>query len=429
MNNVVLKENGTSTDPDERHDFVGKLMQDILWARVSEYVEWQAAVTNALAKGDNPPLPPHGLSPISINLDPTTFCNYACPHCIDGIHLNKGSFEFSQLRDSLQLLIKRGLKSVILIGGGEPTVYRQFPELVKFLKGHGLSIGIVSNGSGGEMILKVASYLRTGDWVRYSLDNGNNNSFRAMHLPKSKRVTLDGICDKVREIRKVNAEFEFGFSFIIVCDGAEQRQENCVASVSSNINEIVSATRLARDSGFDYISLKIFLERNEEGAEVLDLGAIKDPEDTIQRIHTGITEAKQCETENFSVVLSTNLKALLEGTTVRLNEQPKVCHMTALRQVLSPLGIFNCPAHRGIQKARINSGIGYGTFKDADETRMRTAHNQYAFDASQECKEVTCFYNGANWFLQDLIERLARGEIDLAELAEMATDDRGDYFL
>ena len=51
--------------------------------------------------------------------------------------------------------------------------------------------------------------------------------------------------------------------------------------------------------------------------------------------------------------MSTNLRVLEEGNWREFTRQPRTCHMQALRQVLTPMGLYNCPAHRGVEKARI----------------------------------------------------------------------------
>ena len=79
--------------------------------------------------------------------------------------------------------------------------------------------------------------------------------------------------------------------------------------------------------------------------------------------------------------------------------------MQALRQVLSPLGLYNCPAHRGVEKARIaRQGRVRRRPRRAARPRAATAAILDRFDASHECREVTCLYNGANWWLERAVD-------------------------
>ena len=97
--------------------------------------------------------------------------------------------------------------------------------------------------------------------------------------------------------------------------------------------------------------------------------------------------------------------------------------MQALRQVLTPLGLYNCPAYRGVPYARIAEKDGYADTARNAETAARTSHLLETFDASRNCAQVTCLYNGTNWWLEQLIE----ASEDPAAIG--MTVDRRDCFL
>jgi hypothetical protein len=87
---------------------------------------------------------------------------------------------------------------------------------------------------------------------------------------------------------------------------------------------------------------------------------------------------------------------------------------------VTPLGTFNCPAHRGVGKARIGSSQ---VWSDAAKGGQATKALLDGFDASEQCREVTCLYHGTNWWLEDLID----SSVDPASLDPVP--DRGDFFL
>jgi hypothetical protein len=185
----------------------------------------------------------------------------------------------------------------------------------------------------------------------------------------------------------------------------------------------VMATELARRFGFDYIALKPVLERGTGGAEVMDPQAAKDMDRAIGRIRAEVDLAKQLETPTFKVRVSTNLRVLEEGSWREFTHQPRVCHMQALRQVLTPMGTYNCPAHRGVEKARIAGTDAYADTAMAQLTAGQLGDLMDHFDASRECREVTCLYNGVNWWLEKMIE-------DPRETFEIEPgDERFDFFL
>jgi len=405
------------------HDFASKLLQPELLPRLKEYVLWSSKAREAERKGesrgDATPLPDR--APVSINLDLTTACNYACDHCVDMDILNTGiRYDHERLKASLVQLAARGLRSVILIGGGEPTVYPRFAEIVHLLKDRNVQVSIVSNGSGNEKILEVADRFDELDWVRLSLDSGTDETFQAMHKPR-KPITLDRICEGIPPIKAKNPKFPVGFSYIVVWKDAHIND----ATIVENIHEIPIAAERAKKYGFDYIAIKPFLVRAaENNAEIVDLDDRRsDFPEIAERIRRAVREAKAFEDAKFRVYETTNLKVLYNGTYRDYQDQPKRCHMQFFRQVVSPLGLYNCPVYRNVEHARIGDKHGYG---DPDATKQALSGTRdliRTFDASRECKEVTCLYNHVNWFIEDLIESPEK----LRSL--QPSEDRRDYFL
>lgn len=408
------------------HDFMGKLRQPEVLEKLKEYVRWQAQwregfATESLSFEEALETAPTS-APVSINLDVTTACNYRCDHCVDMDILNKKiNYDHELLKDSLSHLIKNGLRSVIIIGGGEPTAYQGFEDIVRHLKRMDVQVGVVTNGSMMKKIGNVADVLQEKDWVRLSLDSGTNRTFRAMHKPGSKKCTLEWICKHIPEIKELNPGFMIGFSFIIVWKDCETNDTKII----ENIDEIVTAANLAKQHRFDYISYKPFLTRAKtNNAEVVGIDKEqRHVESVMAKIRSAINRAKECEDENFAVVESTNLRVLENGTYMNYTEQPHNCHMQYFRQVLSPLGVFNCPVYRHVPQALLGGKHAYATDKALKATQKNTLRLIEAFDAKRECKDVTCLYNHANWFIEELINHPEK-------LASLDSGfDRNDYFL
>jgi wyosine [tRNA(Phe)-imidazoG37] synthetase (radical SAM superfamily) len=402
------------------HDFTAKLRQPSLAPHVDAYVRWRRAVRSARERGEPVPSAPD-LAPISINLDLTTACNYACTHCIDWDILNtRHKYKEAELRDSLTLMAERGLRSVILIGGGEPTLYPRFASFVSFLKELGLQVSIVSNGSRCDRLAEAVVHMDERDWIRLSLDSGSNELFVKMHKPADKKLDLDSICEGVGEIKRANPRVLVGFSYIIVWSGASRDDHE----ILENIHEIVQATERAKRYGFDYISLKPILERETNGAEVMDPEKTRSETATVvQRIRHEVDRAQELADESFRVYESNNLRVLEQGNWHEFTHQPRTCHMQALRQVLTPTGLYNCPAHRGVEKARLGSPTAYRDGQEAAATNASLTQILDGFDASHECRNVTCIYNSVNWWLEKLIED-PREDVRV-EIGE----ERADFFL
>ena len=394
-----------------KHNFLNKLLQEKNFANLKTYIK--------ASQENNFNLLNENFSPISINLDLTTSCNYACSHCIDMDILNTGiKFEYEKLISGLENLIKKGLKSVIIIGGGEPTVSPYFFDVVKHCKKNNLEVGVVSNGSRPDTIRKILPFLDSKDWIRYSLDSASNKLFDDMHLPKKKTVTLNWICENVKKLSNEFPNIVFGFSFIIVWQNLRAND----IDIHENIHEMVDATILAKKSGFKYISFKPFLDREENNSEVI--GGIRNEEfnkKIKKTIKENILKCEEIQDDNFKVVRSTNLTVFMENLASKYQKQPKKCHMHYFRQVLSPLGTFSCPVYRNIEIAKVGNKHGYSDKESFTNTAKNTMKVINEFDASKVCKDVVCLYNDANWFIDDLINNNKNLEL------EMQSDNTDSY--
>jgi len=414
---------GAQVELAQIHNFASKLRQPQALSALRAYVEWQGArrAGKHAASSFDPSTVPD-LAPLSINLDLTTACNYACDHCIDMDILNTGTkFDHAKLLSSLATMAEKGLKSVIVIGGGEPTVYPHFDETIRFMKARGLQVAIVSNGSGNQKIAEVCDCLDENDWVRLSLDSGTNETFQKMHKPK-KPVTLEGICALVPEIKRRNPRLTVGFSYIVTWKGATVNDLNIV----ENLHEIAQATRLAHDNDFSYIGFKPFLARAEaNNAEVIGVDRSRDHlDDIIARIRAQVEEAKKLATPEFRVFETTGMKAFCSRQFEKFGQQPKQCHMQFFRQVLSPLGTYNCPVYRNQPHGALGNKNAYADAPAFDVTRRSVAQRIDNFNATTTCAEVTCLYNNANWWIEELIAN--PHQLDM--LAE-DTESAPDYFL
>ena len=387
-----------------KHDFAGKFRHPELLERLKAYVRAQASARQTVRAGET--LDPDWLpaaAPISINLDITTACNYACDHCVDKEILNQPiKYDHQRLLDSLRVMTERGLKSVIVIGGGEPTVYPKFGETVRYMKSLDLRVSVVSNGSGQKKIEEIADCLDKEDWVRLSLDSATDETFTAMHKPK-RPITLDEICQPVRRIKAINPRFQFGYSFIITWRGATINDTNIV----ENLHEIVGAAERAKHFGFDYISFKPFLTRApENNAEIVGLDDAETErfEQVMDTIRRNIDQAKRFQGDSFKVLESTNLRVLENRSHRQFMHQPRECHMQFFRQILSPLGLYNCPVYRNQPHGKIHDKDAYATEASLRETLRNTGTLIREFDATRQCRQVTCLYNHANWWIEDLIQ-------------------------
>lgn len=88
-----------------------------------------------------------GHTVISTHIAPEGACNLKCPYCSVTHRDTHSRLELDVIKDYVEKLQTRGLKAVILTGGGEPLAYRHINQLVEWLHSKGLSIALITNGT------------------------------------------------------------------------------------------------------------------------------------------------------------------------------------------------------------------------------------------------------------------------------------------
>ena len=380
----------------KEYDFGSKLRQTSVIERLKGYIAWQRTLGGS---SPHTSLPPY--APVSINLDLTSSCNFSCPHCVDSGIINTGKYlEFDTIQKTVDTLRDNGLLSIILLGGGEPTLHKDFGKIVSYIKSKGLQLGIVTNGSRLFQVAKIVDLLQDEDWLRISIDAATEQTFARSHMPKIP-LTLKEILKNAQEIKHRNPRITLGYSFVIVWEGLYLDGRE----LSPNINELSEAVRLAGLHSFDYVSFKPCLIRQQQSRkESLLYKSDNAQEQRIREtIQDNLLKAQRAAHNNLKVLTSVNLRALLSNELSELKNQPSRCHMQFFNTVVSPSGIFHCPAFRGVEKARIGDSKGYADPASFKNTTHTLEQSLQTFDAHEECKVVACFYHHVNWWVENTI--------------------------
>lgn len=396
------------------HQFGDKLRHPRTIAAFREFV---AAMRHYRATGSTERLAATPL--LSINLDLTTACDHACGHCVDDEVINTGpKYSGDNVLHTIDTLADRGLCSVILIGGGEPTLHPKFGEIVRHIKARGLELGLVTHGGHAQKIVEVADQFQSTDWVRFSIDAATNETYQDIHFGqagKKPRNTLAEILANGRSIKEANPAIQLGYSYVVVPPGQEYHGRR----LRDNIDEIPGAAANAREHGFTYLSLKPCLIKREVEGETLMYGVR--PEEIaalIARIRDRIAAA-EAVAGDVRIVQSQNLVAMLAGRLDVLREQPQICYAGFLRQVVSPFSIVHCPAWRGDVRAQVGTKLGYADPEAAAGTAAATVRNLLGFNATRTCADIACFYNSMNRYIEHVIE----SDVPVEELEPSAARD------
>lgn len=126
-------------------------------------------------------------TPIVMHIMPTSKCNLKCNFCSVKDRKNHETLDFEKdIIPVVDQLKERGLKAVILSGGGEPTIYPQFEEMINYLDSKNLDIGLITNGT--KLNNQLSNTLEKLTWVRISINSLENGG--KVDIPFLKNPTL-----------------------------------------------------------------------------------------------------------------------------------------------------------------------------------------------------------------------------------------------
>jgi MoaA/NifB/PqqE/SkfB family radical SAM enzyme len=264
--------------------------------------------------------------PYVAEIDPTTACNLACPECISGSLLNQGALEHSRLIEAIDDLAELGTRAVIFIGGGEPMSFPGFSSLVHRAHGHGMAVGITTNGTLISRHLDAVA--ECADWTRVSIDAGTAESFAYFRPSRGNRLPFAHVVKQMKQLAEVKRG-ALGYSFLLLKrDGR------------TNIADMVEATRLAHEIGCDYIEFKPSMD--------LDHSLTLWTAGELETVRSLIAECSAMATDAFQVLAPvTMFHAFATPEDLTQPKDYSWCPATQLRTVITPSGCYACPYHRG----------------------------------------------------------------------------------
>jgi hypothetical protein len=280
-------------------------------------------------------------APIVVDLDPTTFCDLACPECVSGRLLNKGRFSERRLRSLAAELVEVGVRAVILIGGGEPLAHRGTRLAIEVLATAGVELGLVTNGT---QLHRYADLLEPSmSWIRVSVDAATTSTYQAFRPDRRGLSRFDQVIGNMRSIAP-RMEGDLGYSFLLM-----DRRDESGQITASNYGEVEAAGRLAKEIGCKYFELKAMFD--------MDHFVVGKEGHIIDQLDDQVRALECLADETFSIVASSTLAALRAGHEAGQPKDYVRCNVAELRTLLTPSGAYVCPYHRGDPRALIGDPV------------------------------------------------------------------------
>ena len=113
----------------------------------------------------------HGIGrPQSLQVALTNKCNLSCIFCSVAERELKQQWDYDELMQAIDSFISVGIKTIEFSGGGEPTLFPRFSELIRECNGRGLKLGLITNSIKlKELSLSRLPVLSYFDWIRISM--------------------------------------------------------------------------------------------------------------------------------------------------------------------------------------------------------------------------------------------------------------------
>ena len=269
--------------------------------------------------------------PVVVDLDPTTFCDLACPECISSGVINKGQFDKNRVVELTKELVLAGVQAVVLIGGGEPLMHKSIGSIIDILHNAGIKTGLVSNGTLIHRYLDPLS--QRMDWVRISMDAGSEAVYDR-YRPSGRKIS---VFPKIIENMRLLAACKtgtLGYSYLLMF-----RLDEAGNLLDSNYLDVLNGAILAKEIGCDYFEVKAMYDDDHH--------VIAPPATLLAEFEAILPQLIDLQNDHFRVLYSSTYEELSTPIRVEQVKEYETCPIMELRTTVTPNGVFACPSHRG----------------------------------------------------------------------------------
>lgn len=190
-------------------------------------------------------------------------CNYRCPFCHNSPLIKEQPF--LDLNEILTYLEKRKkMLDAVVISGGEPTLHKNLPDILKVLKELGYVIKLDTNGTNPKMLKELIED-KLIDYVAMDIKGSLNN----YHLITGvNNPLLDNIKESINILKKSNIDFEFRTTLV---------KEYHTLEIINEMKELLKGTKklylqkfILRDTCLDQSLNEVDVNTAKEYKEILE---------------------------------------------------------------------------------------------------------------------------------------------------------------
>lgn len=316
--------------------------------------------------------------PLYIEISPSGGCNHRCIFCaLDYLEYKPGFLETTILKKFLRDITRKGTKSIMFAGEGEPLLHKDLADLIVFAKDKGLDVAVTTNGVLLSKFI-LNKILPSLSWLRVSLNAGTPKTYSLVH--KTANSDFDRVIGNIEEAadmkRRKKIQCTIGVQLLLL-------NENC--------DEVCRLAGILKRAGADYLIVKPYSQHphsyNRLGRK-LDYKKLLFLEDELEKYHS----------KNFEIIFRKNTML-----NIKKNKLYEKCLGLPFWSYLSSRGeLYACSAFLS-DKRFCYGNIYKESFEEAwkGERRKRLIEMMQCHWKIEKCREV-CRLDAINRYLWEL---------------------------
>lgn len=314
--------------------------------------------------------------PIEIEISPSGACNHRCIFCaVDYIGYQPDFLQKEIILRDISQMSKKGLKSVICSGEGEPLLNKDMPDIANGIRACGVDVAMSSNGA---LFTQETARecLAAFSWIRFSVSSMEETSYD--RIQRGKKGDLDRVKVNLEEAVRIKRDKNLKVTLGVQC-----------LLLPDNMSQLSDMAKQLRGIGVDYFTIKPYSQHlHSENSFQIDY----------QEMLALEQEISQYATEEFAIYFRAGaMKKVQHGKCY-----PQCYGLPFMTHIDARGNVWPCVAHIGTEEFRYGN-IYEQTFEKIWEGDMRKAAVQklHSLDINKVCREA-CRLDEINKYLHEL---------------------------
>ncbi len=160
--------------------------------------------------------------PIYVEITPSGACNHRCTFCaVDYIGYKTRFLEKELLKTRISEMARKGVKSIMFAGEGEPLLHKDLAEIIKHTAEAGIDVSITTNAVAlTEKFAREALPFTT--WIKASVNAGTRDAYAKIHRTKPEDFdrVITNLTRAVEIKKEIGARCTLGAQMVLLPENA-----------------------------------------------------------------------------------------------------------------------------------------------------------------------------------------------------------------